>query len=459
VGPGGTALLDDPYLPSRSATDLPPPPGSEARSARPAARTGAADRTTVREALAQARNEGLIAVEQHDAWLRALKAARRTRARLTGVRREQLSYAIRTLEDIAGRDALTAYRMPALFLQLERNTEYWPARPYPANGQRVEFEGSQMVFQHYSGRGLQIQPLANFGKANALWRSGRRTRLRALLDELVAIASRRGSFTTWEYWFDFGGGIPPWTSAMSQGTAIQALSRGSVLLEDPSYLAVARSALGAFRTRAPVGVRTLGRDGGRHYLLYSFARGLRVLNAFAQTLNGIHEYGTIAQDQRALGLFELGERSLRAELPDYDTGAWSLYSLGGAEATAEYHALAAQFLGNLCDRLGPGPYCDASTRFEGYAVESPRLALLTTELVEGNTQYVRFTLSKRSTVQMTISRNGQVVWSASGTLAYGTRSLAWEPAEAGDYVVTLSATSFNGTAGSTSGAIAVRPRS
>ena len=91
----------------------------------------------------------------------------------------QLSSVIETLEAIARADQLDASRMPALFLQLQRNTEYWPSRPYPASGQRVSFAGSALIFQYYSGQGLQIQPLANFGKANGLWRDGREERLRA----------------------------------------------------------------------------------------------------------------------------------------------------------------------------------------------------------------------------------------------------------------------------------------
>ena len=303
VRPDGTVLRDDPYLPSRAATDLPPPPG---RAAEPRARSAAGP--TVRKAINQAYDAGQITAEQRSEWRRAYTDALRTRADLSGPRRVQLSSQIETLEAIARADGLDASRMPALFLQLARNTEYWPDGPYPASGQRVSFAGSSLVFQYYSGQGLQIQPLANFGTANALWRAGRAERLRSLLDELVAIASRRGRFTTWEYWFRFGGGTPPWTSGMAQGTAIQALARGAQLLADPAYLTVARRGVRAFSTRAPVGVRVRGRDGGNHYLIYSFSRGLRVLNAFAQSINGLHDYATIAQHGRAMRLFEKGER-------------------------------------------------------------------------------------------------------------------------------------------------------
>jgi hypothetical protein len=453
VGPDGAVMREDPYVPSRAATDLPVPAGRRAQArARPAART------TVRKAIERAFDAGQITAEERAGWRSAYSDALRTRARLSGARRTQLSSVIGTLQRIAGADQLTAARMPALFLQLERNTEYWPSGPYPASGQRVSFAGSELIFQHYAGHGLQIQPLANFGKANGLWRAGRQNRLRGLLDELVAIKSRRGRFTTWEYWFAFGGGTPPWMSAMAQGTAIQALARGSQLLGDRSYLKVARSAIRAFSTRAPVGVRTRGRDGGNHYLIYSFSPGLRVLNAFAQTLNGLYDYATIAQHARALQLFEKGELSLRAELPSYDTGAWTLYSLNGAEATLEYHELATQFVANLCERLATEPYCSTATRLEGYQSEPPRLALVTSRLREGNLQYVRFTLSKRSTVRMTISRGDEVVHSAVASASYGTRSFAWTPRAAGEYAVTLAATSFNGTEGSASGTITVRPR-
>lgn len=446
-----TVVRNDPYLPPRAQTDLPPPSGRT-----PTAGTHAAAGPTVGEVLKQALDAGDITADQRREWRRTYRRALRTRADLSGPRRTQLSSVIEILEAIARAGQLDASRMPALFLQLARNTEYWPNRPYPASGQRVSFEDSELIFQFYPGYGLQIQPLANFGRANGLWRAGRDERLREMLDELVDIASRRGRFTTWEYWFEFGGGSPPWMSAMAQGTAIQALSRASELLAEPSYLRVARRAIRAFSTRAPLGVRVRGRDGGNHYLLYSFSRGLRVLNAFAQSLNGLYDYATIADHERAMTLFEKGEVSLRAELPSYDTGAWTLYSLGGNEATLEYHQLATDFLGNLCEKLGPGLYCDTAERFEGYVGESPRLELRTSRLVEDNLQYVRFSVSKQSSVHLTISRNGNVVYSASASVSYGTHVFSWTPSRSGDYVATLAAESFNGTHGSASGTITVR---
>jgi hypothetical protein len=91
--------------------------------------------------------------------------------------------------------------------------------------------------------------------------------------------------------------------------------------------------------------------------------------------------------------------------------------------------------------------------------ESPRLALHTSRLTEDNLQYVQFTVSKQSTVRLTISRNGNVVYSASASLPYGTHAFSWTPARPGDYVATLSAVSFNGAHGSERGTITVRDKS
>ena len=58
--------------------------------------------------------------------------------------------------------------MPAAFLQLERNRQYWPRMPYPAVGDQVSFKGSELLYQYFAGEGLQLHPLSTFKKANHL---------------------------------------------------------------------------------------------------------------------------------------------------------------------------------------------------------------------------------------------------------------------------------------------------
>ena len=83
-------------------------------------------------------------------------------------------------------------------------------------------------------------------------------------------------------------------------------------------LRYAREALGAFRTAPPTGVATRGPLGGTHYLQYSFAPRLYILNAFLQSVIGLLDY---ARDHRR----RRGARALR--------GRRARGARGGAAAT------------------------------------------------------------------------------------------------------------------------------
>jgi hypothetical protein len=470
-GDGGLRAANDPALPPRAETDVPLPepeacgaPATEAPAPpAPPARAAASVRGAVQRALRRRD----ISRDERDEYLRAYSRARSTRSRLGGRDRRELSAVISTLEGIAARDRLTPSRMPALFLQLRRNTEFWggtptfPQRvdsetgpcggaggPRSPNGSRILFDGSPMVFQYYAGSGLQLQPLANWGKVNALYTACRRAvhkperyrcerdKLMQLLDELVATASRRGGFLTWEYWFHFGGGSPPWTSGISQGTAIQALSRAYELLDAPKYLRVARRAVGAFATRYPVGVRARGR-GGNHYLLYSFAPGLRVLNGFLQALTGIYDYARIAKDRRAMNLFRSGDRAARREIPRYDTGRWSRYSIGGALATVSYHRLVRKFLSNLCNRTKARHYCRYEERFTRYLGRPARVRFISGAGQVGARARVRYSVSERACVVITVKLGDRTVFERRRRQDGGRRSVSFPVRESGVYDVRI----------------------
>ena len=387
---------------------------------------------------------------------RATYSDARAKARkLRGARRLELSGVLRDLDDMAARGQLTASRAPALFLTLQRNLEYWTARPLLANGARVTFPPSQIVWQHYGGHGLQIQWLGTFGALNASAKTKRKNaQSDALLTEALGLASERAGGLAWEYLFPFDGQRPPWVSSLAQGTGLQAMSRAAVRLgRQAEVFPLLHRGLTIFETAPPDGVR-IPDGAGAHYLQYSGLPDLKILNGFIQSLVGLYDYAQFTGDAEATALFQAGDVAARAEVPAYDTGAWSLYSRGSSshESDLNYHVLLRDFLAQLCARTAAVEYCGAAQHFTAYLAIPPAVQVLPRTLRPNRVGKLRFTLSKISRVTVTVS--GRTVFS--GTLARGTKSLRWRaPKRTGDYAVTVSATDLAGNPGGASGTVTV----
>ena len=261
----------------------------------------------MRRALVKALRKKKIERPEYNRWRREYLAARRTVRRLRGARQAQLTYVIATAERLALSGRLTASRMPVVFLQMERNREYWRSLPFPATGDRVTFKGSEILFQYFPGRGLQLHPLSTFKKANLIHGACVRDEpgcdravLARVLDEMQGLAVwRNRRFIAWEYMFHFGGGAPPWMSGMAQATGMQAYAARPA--PRPARLPdTARRALGAFETprrRDPDHRPT----GGIAYLQYSFAPRLLIFNAFLQSLIGLYDYARLPVTREARG--------------------------------------------------------------------------------------------------------------------------------------------------------------
>jgi hypothetical protein len=438
----GATLRDDPHLP---ALGLPSPPTSGLRAARV---RGAQAKPTVRSELARLLAEGQIDQATHDAHRRTYNLARKSYKNLTGARKLALGGALENAELVAASGQLTPSRLTPLFLTIERNRQWWTTGPLLSNGQRVEFAGSELVWQYYTGQGIQLQILANFGKANGAWQAKDDDDLRTLLDELVPLASDREGVLAWEYWFRFGGGSPPWASGMAQATGVQALARATDRLGEPAYRDLAIRALALFETPAPRGVRVDG-EAGPHYLLYSFAPGLRVLNGFLQSVIGLHDAAELLGEPRAQALFESGDAEARRETVQSDTGAWSLYSIGddpaaGREASLHYHRVATDFLERLCDRVVAGEYCEAARKFPGYEEVAPIVRPLTKRVRAGKPAQLRFVLSKISRVRLQVADGDRIVATRAATIGYGKRFLMWTPREPGTYELRATAADLAG---------------
>jgi hypothetical protein len=410
---------------------------------------------------------GAIDQAQHNAWLKVYIDAKRTLKALGGARRVQLDGVLANLRDLAARRMITRERAGLAFLTVERNRQWWSNSPLLSYGQRVEFSGSQLVWQFYPGQGIQVQWLGTFGRANALAAARTRTaELTQLVDEAAALAVPRAGGIAWESLFRFNGGRPPWVSGLSQGTGIQAFARAAGRLSRPDLMETAHAGLGVFRQPPPEGVR-VATPAGAHYLQYSYAPSLRILNGFVQAVNGLHDVAELG-DADAGALFAAGEAELRAELPAYDTGAWSLYSQFG-EATLDYHKLAREFLHGLCGRLqddlerqvpstpDPGVYCQADERFGAYLTQPPVVVLRSSRARAKATRRLRFTLNKASTVTVTVTRRDRVIMQRSVRFGHGTRWFDFHPDKSGQVQVRLRAVDLAGNASEVTGDVEVAP--
>jgi D-glucuronyl C5-epimerase C-terminus len=392
---------------------------------------------------------------------RAIYSDARARVKkLSGARRLELDGVLRDLDDMAARGQLSASRAPALFLTLQRNVEYWTTRPLIANGTRVSFPDEELVWQLYAGHGLQIQWLGTFGSLNALGKSKRNNaKTDELLSEALSLASARAGGLAWEYLFPFDGQRPPWVSSLAQGTGLQAMSRAAVRLgRQATVFPILHEGLTVFETPPPAGVR-IPDGAGAHYLQYSGLPDLKILNGFIQSLVGLYDYAQFTGDTDGAALFQAGDLAARTEVPAYDTGAWSLYSRGSSdhESDLHYHELLRDFLVQLCQRTATVEYCGAAQHFTAYLSIPPAIQVLPGTVKPNRTGRLRFRLSKISRVSVTVARGTKTVATLNvGTLAHGTKSLAWRaPKKTGDYTVTVRATDLAGNPGSATGTIDV----
>ena len=440
--------VNDPAVPTRAEIAL-PVPGRVSASGVVARASTKRGRRAVYAVLRRELRRKHIKRSQYRRWRTTYVRSARTLRRLRGARAAQLRYVLVSVESLALRKRLIPSRMPAVFLQLERNRQYWPRMPYPGVGDQVSFRGSELLYQYFAGEGLQLHPLSIFKKANHLHGFCERKEpacdeaaLRSILDEMTALAVKRSrGFIAWEYLFYFGGGAPPWMSGMAQATGIQALGRAAQLLHEPKYDATARRALGAFTTAPPTGVRTTGPRGGVAYLQYSFAPRLYIFNAFLQSLIGLYDFSNLAENARARTLYADAIDEARAEVPFSDVGDWSLYNYAGHESSRDYHELLREFLDSLCTRKQGAVFCEYAKKYRGYQVDPPAIDYEgPTTAMEDRPVALRFSVSKLSAVQVTVTRpDGRVVFDRLATFRRGTGAFTWTPKGPSTFTVRVAA--------------------
>ena len=116
----------------------------------------------------------------------------------------------------------------------------------------------------------------------------------------------RSGVLAWEYLFPIFGGRPPWISALSQATAVQALTRAAAKLGRPDLLSIAGAAAGAFAFPPPAGVRVALGRGAVWFVLYSFAPRQRVLNAHLDALAALFDFAQASGDPHTKAAYDAG---------------------------------------------------------------------------------------------------------------------------------------------------------
>ena len=450
-----------------------------------------------------------LASSYRSTWI----AARSSYKRLQGTRRSELGAVLGNLTAIAHAGQLTPSRLPALVLTLANNRQWWTSGPLLAPDQRVGFPGSGLVWEYYPGQGIEIQWLGTFGAANGLYDQHNWTAATNLLNQAIGLAVLRGGGIAWEYDFSFDGGAPPWVSAITEGTAVQALGTTGAALENSTFIAAAHHGLGIFTLGPPTGIRSPTAAGAR-YLIYSFAPHEFVINAFIQSLVGLFDLAVSTGDSEAAALFRAGNAQARLDLPHYNTGGWSLYDQY-SDSSLAYHELLTGFVSDLCKRTrettpaalaimglpapsgptgptgpigasgptgasgatgtsgtggtaygstgatgptGPvGPpapdavYCTTASAFAADLKTPPALRIFAPARSHATlAAHVSMTISKPASVLFAVAYAGHVVSRTTLSLAAGRHTLLWRPPHAGTWTITLAATDLAGNHASTS---------
>jgi hypothetical protein len=356
------------YQPLPASTTTAPTSATAARARRKP------KRVDIFGALARLRQRGEISSSTWAGDVEVLRVALAELKHLRGTPAAELGAVIRNLREIAGSGLLIPSRLPALFLTLDRNRQWWASGPVPGANQIVNFADSEIDWEYYPGQGLELQELANFFKADWLFThpgSAHYGDGQKLLSEMIPLASRRAGGLAWEYFFNFDGGSPPWVSAMAQATGLEALADAYNATGNRIYLSIAGQALPVLRRSPGRGV-AVPTSRGIRFVQYSFAPSRRdeVINAFLQTLIGLRVYARASGDPIAWQLFNAGNAEAQHEVPSFDTGRWSLYQPGVLDSIS-YHELVTGFLQRLCLATQAPAYCVTAGHFQRYLKHPP----------------------------------------------------------------------------------------
>ena len=407
------------------------PPRRAGRAPTASRRAAKKRRTVDRRAQARCASRGAITPEEYalrraayeDAKRRASAArAARGGARWARVLRDDRRTSPRARQ-------LTRSRLAPLWLTLDRNLEWWTTGALLRSGQRIEFEGSELVWQYYPGQGHAAPDARQLRQAQrALGQPPERPAASSCSTSCCRSPPSAPAGVAWEYYFSFGGGRPPWVSGLAQGTAVQALARAADAAAPRGRRAADRQARRSaiFRSADAAGRARAGRARRPLRDLLVRARPARAQRLHPVADRPLRLRAARRRPARRPQLFEAGRAARRArEVPAlrHRRVVAVLAREQHARVHLSYHDLLQGFLAEPvhADGRPPStarpPSTSCSTRAcRRWSTCSPA------GCAAAATGRVRFTLSKISTVDLRITRGGTLVEARPfGAVGYGKR--------------------------------------
>ena len=313
------------------------------------------DAATARQSIADAEAEGRLTPESATRYRKMLGDSL---AGLQEVPPGRIPTLALVFRDVAAIPELNEPRALTLFSMLARNTSYLTQNA-PSPDQLDITDADGVVYRFFAEHGYQFHPIAEFARLNKLAARKRSEEVERLANALVARGLPQGRALIWEYYFPFGG-PPNWSSGFAQAIAAQALARSAALLGDEELEEKARA---AYRGIGKNLYLSLG--GGVWVREYGYT-DMAILNAQLQSLVSLYEYVKITGDEAARATTDKMALATKTLLPQFDTGCWSRYSLGGSPASLHYHTYHVSLLKQLADATGDPVWGTTASRWQGY---------------------------------------------------------------------------------------------
>lgn len=245
---------------------------------------------------------------------------------------------------------------------------------------------------YHGSVGLQYNPIAiaqyGLGNYNLYLRTGetaRRARFIAVADWLATnLEQNAAGLWVWQHHFDWDYRTTlkaPWYSGLAQGQGISVLVRAHRETGNNAYLAAASRAFEALTKSIDAG-GVIYTDARGHLWIEEYIVApeapTHILNGFIWAAWGVYDYLLATGDERAAELFERSIETISHNLPDYDTGYWSLYEQSGTRlkmmASPFYHHLHIVQLQILFRLTGRESFRQYAARWDNYRHSRPKRA-------------------------------------------------------------------------------------